>query len=51
MQIISSLGDNLHEISKPIFWGGKKNRKNVIIVSSTEFEYRVVKVDSLPYVS
>ena len=30
MQIVS-LGDNLHEMTKPIFW---KNKKNIVSVSS-----------------
>ena len=34
MQIVS-LGDNLHEISKPIFW--EKLRKNIINLYSAEF--------------
>ena len=40
VQIVSR-GDNLHEISKPIFW---KNKKNIISLSSAEFAQRVVKV-------
>ena len=33
MQIVS-LGDNLHEMTNPIFW--EKNKKKKIIMSSTE---------------
>ena len=40
MQIVSS-GDNLHEISKPIFW---KKSENIIDLSSAELALRVVKV-------
>ena len=41
MQIVSN-GDNLHEISNPVFWG--KKEKNIINLSSAEFALRVVKV-------
>ena len=44
MQIVSN-GDNLHEISNPVFW--EKNKKNVISLSSVEFTQRVVKVNNL----
>ena len=42
MQIVST-GDNLHEISKPIF--SKKNKKNIVKLSSAELAQRVVKVN------
>ena len=45
MQIVS-IGDNLHEMSKPIFC--KKGKKNVIDMSSTEFSQRLVKVKERP---
>ena len=45
MQIVSS-GDNLHEMSEPIFWE-KKIRKNIINLSSAELAQCVVKVKSL----
>ena len=35
-------GDNLHELSKPVFW---ENKKNAIIESSAEFAQRVVKIN------
>ena len=35
-----TLGDSLHEISKPIF---RKNRKTIISLSSAESAQRVVK--------
>ena len=38
---IVSLGDNLHEMSKYIFW---ENKKIIIRLSSAEFAQRVVKV-------
>ena len=41
MQIIS-LGDNLHESSKPIFW--QKWEKKNINLSSAELAQKVVKV-------
>ena len=44
MQIVSS-GDNLHEMTKPIFWKNKE-KKNIINLSAAEFAQRVVKVDS-----
>ena len=37
MQIVSSLGDNLHEISKPVFSKKKKNKKNIFNSPSAEF--------------
>ena len=41
MQIVS-IGDNLHEMSNPVFW--EKNKKNIINLSSTtELAQRVVK--------
>ena len=42
MQIVA-LGDNLHKISKLIFWENKKN----INLLSAEFAHRVVKVKSI----
>ena len=41
MQIVSS-GNNLHEMSKPVFW--EKFKKNTINLSSTELAHRVIKV-------
>ena len=41
MQIVS-LGDNLPEISKPIFW---EKIKNVINLLSAEFAHSMVRVD------
>ena len=41
MQIVP-LGDNLRNISKPIFWGKKED--NMIKISSAEFAHRVVTV-------
>ena len=40
MQIVS-LGDNLHEMTKPILW---ENKKNIINLSSAESTQRVVKI-------
>ena len=40
MQIVSS-GDNLHEMSDPVFW---ENKKNIINLPSAENAQRVVKV-------
>ena len=59
MQIVSNW-DNLHEISKPVFLGEKKEektKKNIINLSSTEFAQRVIEVkpymhegpDGLPF--
>ena len=42
---IVSLGDNLHEMSKPSFLKKKKKKKNVINLSSSELAQRVVKVN------
>ena len=42
---IVSLGDNLHEMSKPFFLKKKKRKKNVINLSSSELAQRVVKVN------
>ena len=39
MQILSN-GDNLHEISNPVFC---ENKKNIIRLSSAELTHRVVK--------
>ena len=41
MQIVSN-GDNLHEMSNPVFWG-----KNIINLLSAEFAQRVVKVNTI----
>ena len=43
MQIVSSLGDNLHEISKPVFSEKKKNKKNIFNSSSAEFAQGMVR--------
>ena len=43
MQIVSS-GDNLHEMSKPIFWK-IKNVKGIFNLSSAEFAQRVVRIN------
>ena len=40
MQIVTK-GDNLHEISYPVFWK-KQNKKNINIVSSAERAQTVV---------
>ena len=45
MQIVS-LGDNLHEVSDPIF---RKNKKNIVSLSSAEFALRVVSVKQKKY--
>ena len=39
MQIIS-IGDNLHEVSNPVYWGTYK--KNITNLSSAEYAKRVV---------
>ena len=44
MQIVSLLGDNLHEISNPFFW---KNKKNIISLSSAEYAHSMVSVKML----
>ena len=36
--------DNLHEMSKPIFWK-KKRKKNAVNLSSAELPWGVVKVN------
>ena len=41
MQIVS-LGDNLHEMSKPAFW---EKKKNIISLSFAECTQTVVKVN------
>ena len=41
MQTVSN-GDNLHEMSNPVFW---KNKKNFIHLSSADFASRGVKVN------
>ena len=41
MQIVSN-GDNLHEMSNPVFW--EKNTKNINLLSA-EFAQRGVKVN------
>ena len=48
MQTVSN-GDNLHEMSEPVF--EKKNEKNIINITYAEYAYRVVKVKMgvLPY--
>ena len=40
MQIVS-IGDNLHEMSNPVFW--EKNKKNINSLSSAELQ-RVVTI-------
>ena len=40
---LSPNGDNLHEISNPVFWG-KKEKKYIINLSTVELARRVVKV-------
>ena len=37
-------GDNLHKMTKPIFWERKKKKKKTYSLSSAEFAYGVVKV-------
>ena len=44
MQIVS-LRDNLHEMSKPIFW---ENKKNIMSLLSAELDQRVVKLNDVP---
>ena len=39
MQIVSN-GDNLHEMSNPVFW---ENKKNIINLSSAELAQKSVK--------
>ena len=41
MQIVSN-GNNLHEMSNPVFLG--KNKKNIINLPSAEFAHRVINV-------
>ena len=36
--------DNLHKMSKPVFW---KNKKSIISLSSAELTQRVVKVNDI----
>ena len=43
MKIVSSTEDNLHGISKPVFWENVKNSN----LSSAEYVHRVVKVTVL----
>ena len=40
-----SLGDNLHEMSKAIFW---ESKKNIISLSSEEFAHRVLRLRPSP---
>ena len=42
MQIVS-IGDNLHDISNPVFW--EKYKKNIISLSSAELAKSVIKVN------
>ena len=42
MQIVS-LGDNLHDMSIPIFWG--KTQKSIINLSSSEFVHSVPSIN------
>ena len=48
MQIVS-LGDNLHGLSDPVFWGKKKGKKNIISfsLSSVEFANSMVGIKGL----
>ena len=39
---VNCLRDNLHEMSKPVFWG--KNKNDIINLSSAKLAHRVVKV-------
>ena len=41
-----SNGDNLHEMSNPVFWKNNNNKKNIITLSSAELAESVVKVNS-----
>ena len=43
MQIVSFGGDNLHEVSDPIFF--RKNKKNIISLSSAEFAHSMASVN------
>ena len=43
MQIVSN-GENLHEMSKPVFWEKKKIKNVIILLLSAEFAQRVAKV-------
>ena len=44
MQIVC-LGDNLHEMSMPVFWeGGKKKKRNINLLSA-DFAYTVIRVN------
>ena len=45
MQIVAS-GNNLHEISKPVF---SENKKSIINLSSAKFAQRVVKINFLTF--
>ena len=47
MQTVS-LGDNMHETSKPVFWG---KIRNLLSMSSAEFAHRVIMVNSLLHLS
>ena len=40
--ILKYFSDNLHEISRPIFW--EKSKKNIVNLSSAEFARRAIKV-------
>ena len=43
MQIVSS-GDNLHEMSNPVFWKKlEKNKKKITNLPSAELAQRVIK--------
>ena len=47
-QIVSLGGDNLHEMSRPVFW--KKNKKNIISLSFAECAERIVKINIIIHV-
>ena len=41
MQIVSAVGNNLHEMSNPVFW---ENKKIIINLSSAELAQRVIRI-------
>ena len=43
---LHELGDNLHEMSKPVSGKNIRKKKSIISLSSAEFARRVVKVTS-----
>ena len=44
------MGDNLHEMLNPVFWG-KKNKKNITNLSSAELAQRVIKIKRRQFLS